>query len=160
MIYLFLSMPLQGFSAQSGGTSTTATQQAPVPMDPRMQEFRALQAMTSPILFARYPDIMQMLFQTPSLSFQEKQYWIRLLPLMTLDQVQKLRDILITERTKLIDIQQRYASAGPATVGQVQQRKIEEVQAKKQMIKKQEMVDQQIEEHHEDALLEELDKVV
>lgn len=148
-------MPLQGFSAPTGGTTAVQT-----PIDPRLQELRALQAMTSPMLVARYPDIMQMLFQTPSLSFQEKQYWIRLLPLMTIDQVQKLRDILLTERTKLIDIQQRYASAGPATVGQVQQRKIEEIQTKKQLIKKQEMVDQQIEESHEDALLDELDKVV
>jgi len=148
-------MPLQGFSAPTGGTTAVQT-----PIDPRLQELRALQAMTSPMLVARYPDIMRMLFQTPSLSFQEKQYWIRLLPLMTTDQVQKLRDILLTERTKLIDIQQRYASAGPATVGQVQQRKIEEIQTKKQLIKKQEMVDQQIEESHEDALLDELDKVV
>lgn len=136
------------------GTGTTAQ------IDPRLQELHALQAATSPFIAARYPDIVQMLFETPSLTFQEKQYWLRLLPLMTLEQVDKLRGILSNERQKLIQIQQQYASSNaPLTFGDTKKVNYEVQKEKKEMLKEQEHVDQRVEEEHEAALLDQLDEV-
>ena len=143
----------QFIQGQSGGAQGTQTQ------DPRLMEVRALQSMIPPMLAARYPDVIQMLLVTPSLTFQEKQYWVKLLPLMSLDQVAKLREILMTERKKFFEIQQKYATPGPATVGQIQRKRIEDTQIKKQMIKKQELVDEQQEKLNEDALLKELNTI-
>jgi len=39
----------------------------------------------------------------------EKQNWFNLLPLMTEEQIYKFKDILIKERTKLNEIEQKYA---------------------------------------------------
>ncbi|MFN7160871.1 MAG: hypothetical protein ACK4NC_04670 [Candidatus Gracilibacteria bacterium] len=140
--------------AQSTGATAVAA-----PIDPRIQELHALQAITSPIIATTYPDVVQMLFETPSLTFQEKQYWLRLLPLMTLEQVDKLRDILTTERKKLIEIQQQYAVAPPQTFGDTQRINYEAQRTKKEMLKKQEHVAQRVEEEHEEALLDQLDEI-
>ena len=40
---------------------------------------------------------------------EEKQNWFNLLPLMTEEQIYKFKDILIKERTKLNEIEQKYA---------------------------------------------------
>lgn len=141
--------------AQGSGGTAVAT-----PIDPRIQELHALQAITSPFIASRYPDVVQMLFETPSLTFQEKQYWLRLLPLMTLDQVDKLRDILGTERRKLIEIQQQYATpSAPLTFGDTKKINYEAQKQKKEMLKKQEHVAQAVEEEHEEDLLDQLDEV-
>lgn len=145
--------PQTSFSSQTG-TGAVAT-----PIDPKLQELHALQATTTPFIAARYPDVVQMIFETPSLTFQEKQYWLRLLPLMTLDQVAKLREILGTERKKLIEIQQQYAVQPPMTFGDTARVNYEHLRTKKEMLKKQEIVAQKVEEQHEEALLDELNTI-
>lgn len=138
------------------GTQQQATAQQVHAIDPKIQELRALQAMVPPLLAAHYPDIIQMLFQSPSLSFSEKQYWIHLLPLMNQEQVEKLRNILMSERSKLFDIQQQYNTSSPKTVEDASKERIAHIQAKKQVIRTQEALDQQNEAMHEDELLDAL----
>lgn len=148
-------MQVQGQMTAQGGTATAYA----APIDPRIQELQALQAITSPLIAAQYPDVVQMLFETPSLTFQEKQYWLKLLVLMTLEQVAKLREILSTERRKLIEIQQQYAAPAPRTFGDTSRMNYEALRNKKEMLKKEEHVAQKVEEEHEEALLDQLDDV-
>lgn len=137
----------------------TSQQGTAASVDPKMQEFQQLRSMVHPMLMARYPDIVQMIFESSSLSFTEKQYWLRLLPLMNKEQIEKLREILSSERARLREIQQRYDQKRAMTIGEVQQKKLEGMEEKKKMIKKQEELDQLREEEHEDELLRALSNI-
>jgi len=54
-------------------------------------------------------DIIVLVLNSKSLdSQQEKQSWFDLLPLMTQDQIDKLRDILTREKQKLEEIEKKY----------------------------------------------------
>lgn len=103
----------------------------------------------------KYPDIVQMLFQTPSLVFEEKKYWLQLLPLMAPDHVERLRGILITERQKLAEINARYES-GVQALEQVARMNPEEMQKKREAIKATEAAASQHENKDEDELMQQL----
>jgi membrane-bound lytic murein transglycosylase B len=54
-------------------------------------------------------DVVVLILKSKSLdSQQEKQSWFDLLPLMSQDQVDKLRDILTREKQKLEEIEKKY----------------------------------------------------
>jgi len=55
------------------------------------------------------PDVIVLVLNSKSLDTQqEKQSWFDLLPLMTQEQVDKLRDILVREKQKLEEIEKKY----------------------------------------------------
>lgn len=95
---------------------------------PQIQELKGL---LIPEVVEQYPDIIQMVFQTPSLIFDEKKYWLQLLPLMTPDHVERLRSILTTERQKLAEINARYDS-GVNKLQQLARPNYQEMQKKRQ----------------------------
>lgn len=47
-----------------------------------------------------YPDIWLMIISSPTLCDKDKEFWIRVLPAIHKDQVQKLYEILLSERSK------------------------------------------------------------
>ena len=53
---------------------------------------------------AQYPELVGLVLATESMDNSEKQYWFDILPSMTDDQVDRLFDILETERKKLVTI--------------------------------------------------------
>lgn len=56
------------------------------------------------------PDIIQLVLESKSLAEQnEKQNWFNLLPIMSSEQIDKLRDILTREKKKLAEINAKYA---------------------------------------------------
>ena len=57
---------------------------------------------------AQYPELVGLVLATESMDNSEKQYWFDILPSMTDDQVDRLFDILETERKKLEDLEIRY----------------------------------------------------
>lgn len=57
---------------------------------------------------AKHPDLIELVLATESMDNAEKQYWFDILPSMTSAQVQKLYDILETERKKLEDLEKKY----------------------------------------------------
>lgn len=63
-----------------------------------------------------YPDLIQMLFESESLSFDEKKYWMELFPLMTEEHIKKLREILENERRELATLQNDYTAGKNAFV--------------------------------------------
>lgn len=55
------------------------------------------------------PDLIVMILRSRSIDTQEeKQNWFNLLPLMNVTQVEKLRAILVKEKTKLAEIESKY----------------------------------------------------
>lgn len=56
----------------------------------------------------KYPRLIELLLATESMDDSERQYWFDILPSMNTDQVQRLTDILETERKKLDDLEKKY----------------------------------------------------
>ncbi|MEY3197965.1 MAG: hypothetical protein RL023_819 [Candidatus Parcubacteria bacterium] len=55
------------------------------------------------------PDLIVLILQSRSIdTTEEKQNWFNLLPMMNTEQVEKLRAILIKEKTKLAEIEAKY----------------------------------------------------
>jgi len=55
------------------------------------------------------PELIQLILESKALDTDEdKQNWFNLLPLMTEDQIIKLREILLKERKKLQEIEEKY----------------------------------------------------
>lgn len=85
-------------------------------------------------MMERYPDIIQMLFQTPSLAFEEKKYWLQLMPLMAPDHIERLRGILVNERQKLAEINARY-EAGVQALEKIARPSQEEMEKQRKAIR-------------------------
>ena len=59
---------------------------------------------------AKYPELVQLIQASESMNDEERQYWINILPIMTPEQVQDLRNILDNEKKQLQAIDQKYAT--------------------------------------------------
>ncbi len=67
----------------------------------------------------RYPNLLRLIVLSESMNLEERNYWLQVLPVMTPDQVEELRDILVTERRKLSAIDAKYAKDEKVTLGTV-----------------------------------------
>lgn len=56
----------------------------------------------------KYPRLIELVVATESMDDSERQYWFDILPSMNADQVQRLTDILETERKKLDELEKKY----------------------------------------------------
>ncbi len=56
----------------------------------------------------KYPRLIELVLTTESMDDSERQYWFDILPSMNSDQVQRLVDILETERKKLDELEAKY----------------------------------------------------
>ena len=56
----------------------------------------------------KFGDLLEMIKKSESMNDEERQYWINILPIMTPDQVQNLRDILDNEHKQLAAIDSKY----------------------------------------------------
>ena len=59
-------------------------------------------------LMVQYHELVQLVLGTESMDDNEKQYWFDILPSMTADQVDRLYNILETERRKLEELELKY----------------------------------------------------
>jgi len=57
----------------------------------------------------RFPDFVKLILESESMNDEERQYWIHILPAMTEEQMENLRQILQNEKDQLTAIDQRYA---------------------------------------------------
>ncbi|EKE30163.1 MAG: tetratricopeptide TPR_3 [uncultured bacterium (gcode 4)] len=57
---------------------------------------------------AQYSELVKLVLNTESMDNNEKQYWFDILPSMTDEQIDRLFDILETERRKLEDLEVKY----------------------------------------------------
>ena len=56
----------------------------------------------------KFGDLIALIKKSESMNDEERQYWINILPIMTPEQIQNLRDILENERKQLAAIDQKY----------------------------------------------------
>lgn len=56
----------------------------------------------------KYPDMIDLIKTTESMDDQERQYWFQIMPIMTAEQVDKFRNILVTEKNQLSELDKEY----------------------------------------------------
>lgn len=56
----------------------------------------------------KYPELIQLVLETESMENDEKQYWFDIMPSMTDNQIDRLFNILDTERKKLEALEEKY----------------------------------------------------
>lgn len=59
-------------------------------------------------LQAKYPELIDLIIATESMDDDERQYWFDIMPSMTDAQIDRLFDILETERKKLQELEVKY----------------------------------------------------
>ena len=59
-------------------------------------------------LLKKFPDLIELIKASESMNNEERQYWINILPIMTPEQIQNLREILENERRQLAAIDAKY----------------------------------------------------
>jgi len=57
----------------------------------------------------KFPELIELISGSESMNDEERQYWVNILPVMTPEQVQNLKDILVNEREQLAAIDRKYA---------------------------------------------------
>ncbi|MBP9750256.1 MAG: hypothetical protein KBC95_00220 [Candidatus Peribacteraceae bacterium] len=73
-----------------------------------------------PEVQAQFGDVLALIAASESMNAEERQYWVNILPVMTPEQVQNLRDILQNEKNQLAAIDQKYTQ-DVDKIGQQQQ---------------------------------------
>ena len=56
----------------------------------------------------KFPDLQDLITNSESMNEDEKDYWVQILPVMTEQQIVKLRNILLTEKQQLEQIDKEY----------------------------------------------------
>ena len=62
------------------------------------------------IIKTKFPQLVQSIINSKSMDNKERNYWFQVLPKMTKDQVNELRDIIDTEKRKLNEIEKKHSS--------------------------------------------------
>lgn len=57
----------------------------------------------------KFPELIELILGSESMNDEERQYWVNILPVMTPEQVQNLKDILTNEKQQLAAIDRKYA---------------------------------------------------
>jgi hypothetical protein len=74
----------------------------------------------------QFPELAELITKSESMNDEERQYWVNILPIMTPEQIQNLKEILTNERTQLQAIDAKYEK-DIAQVGQEEfNKKVEE----------------------------------
>lgn len=58
-----------------------------------------------------FPELITMILASESMNTEERQYWINILPIMTPEQIQNLKDILTNEKDQLAAIDKKYSKS-------------------------------------------------
>lgn len=103
---------------------------------------------------AKFPELVQLILGSESMNNEERQYWVNILPIMTPEQVQNLREILENEKRQLEAIDKKYAAQMPAAQ---EEKHIAETEAQRharrtELHEKEEKHEQEEEQQAEDLL--------
>ncbi len=96
----------QSQSSQSakGSAQSAQTSSATASMQDRLKKFKIPFGVEQ-----RYPELIELIILTESMNDDERQYWFQILPIMTTEQIEKLKQILLNEKQQLAQLDQRYA---------------------------------------------------
>ena len=82
---------------------TTGTPVPPAGQDPAANKFNI-----PAVVLEKYGDLVELIKKTESMSDEEREYWFQILPIMTADQVTRLKTILQEEATQLSKLDDQY----------------------------------------------------
>ncbi|MBA4337099.1 hypothetical protein C0416_05010 [bacterium] len=54
------------------------------------------------------PELIPLILNTESMDDEEREYWFQILPIMTTDQIEKFKNILVTEKQQLAKLDKEY----------------------------------------------------
>ena len=60
------------------------------------------------VVLDKYPELVELIKKTESMSVEEREYWFQILPIMTEDQVTRLKTILAEESAQLAKLDDQY----------------------------------------------------
>ena len=60
------------------------------------------------VVLDKYPELVELIKKTESMSVEEREYWFQILPIMTEDQVTRLKKILAEESAQLAKLDDQY----------------------------------------------------
>jgi len=107
-----------------------------------------------------HSELLELILVTKSMNDDERQYWFNILPIMSDEQVEKLRKILITEQRKLAEINQEYnARVTEINEKYLQKWQEKEVERKREELKKAEANAEVEDKNIEDNLLSQLNSL-
>lgn len=109
----------------------------------------------------KFPDVIDLILGSESMNVEERQYWVNILPIMTPDQLQQLRDILNNERKQLAAIDAKYSKEIDA-IGQEQFMKQvaeERCRRREERAKKEKEVEKTEEEGAEQKILQNMQEI-
>lgn len=105
----------------------------------------------------QYPDLIPLILQTESMNDDERQYWFQILPIMTDEQIGKLREILMNEKNQLASLDKEYEQELKRINDKhVSEWKEFEAKEKRQKLQTAESVAQKTEQQQEEDLLKKL----
>lgn len=107
----------------------------------------------------KYSDLIPLILQTESMNDDERQYWFQILPIMTDQQVAKLREILVNEKTQLEELDEKYnQEVEKINQKHVAEWKVFESKEKRRKLKEQEGKHEQEEAAREEDLLKKIEE--
>ncbi len=111
-----------------------------------------------PDVAAKFGDVIKMIQASESMNADERQYWVNILPIMTPEQLQSLRDILENEKKQLASIDEKYATQiDQASAAQSIQQTDDQRRKRREQRQTQESAHREQEQKAADALLEQMD---
>ncbi len=107
------------------------------------------------------PQMVQLILESESMDDDERQYWFNLTEVMSTEQLEKLRDILVREKERLAEIEAKYAKkkVDPAEAARIAQEKADQRAREQAEIKKRENQVEAAESKKEEELLSELEEL-
>lgn len=108
----------------------------------------------------KFPEIITMIQDSPSMNVEERQYWIDALPVMTDDQIRSLQGILTNEKKQLSEAEKNYNDRQTGNLKKAENAFNEAAyRAKKTALKEAEATAEHEEKSEEEKVLEELAKL-
>ena len=107
----------------------------------------------------KHPELIALIIGSESMNDEERQYWVNILPIMTPEQIQNLKEILMNEKTQLEAIDKKYSSE-IAQIGQQQllTKATEERRNRRSILQEEEDKNQEEESKKEAELLRQIEE--
>jgi len=56
----------------------------------------------------KFSDLVKLIYETESMNEEEREYWLKIMPIMTEEQIVKFRNILVNEKEQLAKLDKEY----------------------------------------------------
>ncbi len=113
-----------------------------------------------PLIREKFPDLIKLIFETESMNEEEREYWLQIMPILTEEQIVKLRDIMVKEKNQLAKLDEEYKNEMARIKGrpprEIDQESVREELAR---IKEEEKRSMREEEDKASQLLKKLEKL-